>query len=205
MRVCVTTAVIGMICTIIVAQAVALLAAQTAPWKWEATLVEKKATAWPRMVPNHWPSTPPVDGKWNQRIILRPGHAVSAYTYSDRTGLYTYQIWMYGFPFPAIMKDIAHDITYTTMLPGSKLSRFPYSGFPLPRSGFRIPLIPWIPGLLADAITWSLLVLAIRSALDKLRSRRRLKKKRCISCGYSLANIPSTVCPECGTVSPAKQ
>lgn len=60
-----------------------------------------------------------------------------------------------------------------------------------------LPLLPYWPGLLADAAFWGLPVPLITLSVSALRRARRRRRGRCIGCGYDLSGC-GAVCPECG-------
>lgn len=62
---------------------------------------------------------------------------------------------------------------------------------------WSVPYLPLWPGLLANAAFYTALVLAPLVLLRGWRLRRRVKRGRCVACGYELGEGVHT-CPECG-------
>ena len=91
-----------------------------------------------------------------------------------------------------------------------------YHGFPIlifraipPNWLFTTPPTPKIKTWFISPRDWQLvLVLVILPALSLarfLRTRARIAKGNCLTCGYNLTANTSGVCPECGTPVPQKK
>lgn len=63
-----------------------------------------------------------------------------------------------------------------------------------------VPLLPNWPGLLANVVFYTALVLSPVALWRWRRLRRRAKRGRCLACGYELGGGVGT-CPECGLVA----
>ncbi len=60
----------------------------------------------------------------------------------------------------------------------------------------RLPLRPEFPGFVVNSLFYGGLALAAVVAPRSLRRRWRVRRGRCVGCGYELAGL--VVCPECG-------
>ena len=64
--------------------------------------------------------------------------------------------------------------------------------------------ILWL-GALADVAIFTAVPLTLNSGLRLVRTRLRIRGRRCPHCGYSLQDTPSSRCPECGRVAPSSK
>lgn len=73
-----------------------------------------------------------------------------------------------------------------------------------PFSDDLVPVIPYWRGLLANVAIYSGFVWLLMMAFTEWRIRRRRKRNRCSSCGYSLRGLDAAArCPECSVESNA--
>ncbi|MCG3123307.1 MAG: hypothetical protein GIKADHBN_01719 [Phycisphaerales bacterium] len=63
-----------------------------------------------------------------------------------------------------------------------------------------LPLEPLIGGFLANTTLYAVAWLLLLTVPALVRTHVRRRRRRCTGCGYSLADIPETRCPECGRV-----
>lgn len=75
----------------------------------------------------------------------------------------------------------------------SESDRLQAAGDSVSRREWVLPL-----GLMGNVIVYAVVVLLVCSVPLYVRSARRLRKSRCVYCGYSLLGIGGTKCPECG-------
>jgi hypothetical protein len=68
---------------------------------------------------------------------------------------------------------------------------------------FTLPLRPIWPGFAINTIFYAAVLWIVFAVPAKLRKWRRIKRGQCASCGYSLRDIMTEKCPECGTLSSA--
>lgn len=164
---------------------------------------------WPAKAPVDWPPTPDVQNYKSN------GFGVSATTAShnlDRLGETKRQDptvvvhWMttreYGLPFRSIMRtqlSVQAGRTITTLKTstwqqGVKLPARLQNGF---ASREYLPIQPVWLGFFGNWLLYWFLVWAVSKLFIKLRSRRRIRRGKCVRCAYAIANLP--ICPECGT------
>jgi hypothetical protein len=66
---------------------------------------------------------------------------------------------------------------------------------------YMLPARPYWPGLLSNAGLYAGAIFAVFMIFHVGRRWFRHRRGRCLRCGYSLADLPSNVCPECGAGS----
>jgi hypothetical protein len=109
-----------------------------------------------------------------------------------------------GFPFPALESHFGPGplpdaqflrgrLAYYDMTRGAMWFQSAGPGLSI---GVTIPLKPFWPGLLANALVFGVLGGTLVLRLAGLRRRRRQSRGQCLKCGYALAGL--TKCPECG-------
>jgi hypothetical protein len=68
----------------------------------------------------------------------------------------------------------------------------------------RLPLRAIFPGFAINTIFYAVILWVLIATPGALSRKRRLRRGQCASCGYSLRENRSNVCPECGWSSPSR-
>lgn len=174
------------------------------------------ASRWPGPVPPSWPPTPEAgtDIGFARSFEIGWGmlsHSVQVLTYTgpQRDDAYTYDVLVFGFPFPSLRFDL---VRQTPLIAGASHvygrgyneAQMPWCGLRLARGApvpsCVLPLIPYWRGLVPNVLFWtgvSVLVHRLYRIAKRLRSTRRLARGLCPTCRYPIDTTP--VCPECGT------
>jgi len=66
------------------------------------------------------------------------------------------------------------------------------------RDGNIVPYGVLWRGAIVNAVVWSIPFAILLLGLAPLRTVVRLRRRRCVACGYDLSASPNGVCPECG-------
>jgi hypothetical protein len=69
-------------------------------------------------------------------------------------------------------------------------------------TGVFFPLCPLWPGFAINTMFYAAIVWVLFAAPGAIRRRVRRKRGQCAACGYSLREITSEKCPECGFLLP---
>jgi hypothetical protein len=80
-------------------------------------------------------------------------------------------------------------------------SLYRWRRWPAPASGRSIPYKPVWPGFAINTIFYAAVLWVLFALPGKVRRWRRIKRGQCASCGYSLRDITSEKCPECGNAT----
>jgi hypothetical protein len=114
-----------------------------------------------------------------------------------------FQRWevAYGWPFRAVWYQGAFLADMSEHVAGASIVSSSGPG-PYADDLRVVPYLPIWPGLLLNtlfyATLWSILLFAPRA----IRRHLRTKHHRCPTCKYDLRNLPTAICPECGTARP---
>jgi hypothetical protein len=115
----------------------------------------------------------------------------------------------YGWPIPCLWFSVRGGTMQTATgirLTGERLiGAIPLAGEPSARGrDFRaLPYLVRWPALAIDLVFWTCVWWLLITIPFALRRRARLRRGRCLACGYDRSGIADTACPECGACVPA--